>query len=72
MKKLKVGDTVMWSGEFGASVHKPAKVMSIELCRNGDKYGEPVNEVDWSQKDSITVDLDNGHWAYGDQIKPKQ
>lgn len=67
---LKVGDQVMWRGSFGSDAPKKAVVENIELCRAGQKYGEPVDEVSWSDKDKIVVDLDNGHWAKGHQISP--
>ena len=70
MKTLKVGDEVMWRGGFGSDAPRKAKVVGIELCRAGEKYGEPRESVDWSKKDRIVVDLDNGHWAKGHQIDP--
>jgi hypothetical protein len=70
MKTLKVGDEVMWRGGFGSEPPRKAKVIGIELCRAGEKYGEPRESVDWSKKDRIVVDLDNGHWAKGHQIDP--
>lgn len=70
-KTLKIGDTILWSGAWGNDTAKKAIIKSIELCeRPGAKYGEAVNEVAWELKDRICVDLDNGHWAYGDQLKP--
>lgn len=72
MAKLKVGDTVLWSGGFGSEPLKEAKVMGIEKCKSGSKYGKPVGSVDWSLVNrEVTVDLDNGHWAYGNQIRQK-
>ena len=73
MSKLKVGDTVLWRGGFGSDAPKKAVVEGIEIT-NGGKYGDPVDEVDWTKvRDrNVTVDLDNGHWAYASQIKPSQ
>ena len=70
MAKLKVGDTVLWSGGFGSDAPKKAVVEGIEIT-NGGKYGDPVDEVDWEKvyDRNVTVDLDNGHWAYASQIK---
>ena len=70
MSKLKVGDTVLWRGGFGMDPLKKAVVEGIEIT-NGGKYGDPVDEVEWSKvRDrNVTVDLDNGHWAYASQIK---
>lgn len=68
---LKVGDTVWWRGDYGTSQEEKAVVVNIELT-DGDKYGRPVQEVAWAvvHDRSIVVDLDNGHFAYGYQIKP--
>lgn len=71
MAKLKVGDTVNWHGAFGREPAKEAKVESIELCKPGQKHGEPVNSVDWENVKNVVVDLDNGHWAYGTQLTKK-
>lgn len=70
MRTLKVGDEVMWCGGFGIDPPQRAKVTGIELCELGEKYGDPVEEVEWSKHDRIVVDLDNGHWARGHQIRP--
>ena len=68
---LKVGDQVMWRGGFGSDAPKIATVENIELCKYaGAKEGDSVGSVDWSKKDRIVVDLDNGHWAKGHQISP--
>jgi hypothetical protein len=69
-KMLKVGDTVLWRGGWGREPEKRAKVTNIDKDCNGDKYGTDTNEVEWSLVDShnVVVGLDNGHWAYGDQI----
>lgn len=73
MAKLKVGDTVLWRGGFGSDAPKKAVVEGIEIT-NGGKYGDPVDEVDWTKvyDRNVTVDLNNGHWAYASQIKPSQ
>lgn len=72
MSKLKIGDEVIWRGAWGTQEPIKAKIESIELCANGRKYGKDVKSVDWNTvtngKRSITVSLDNGHWAYGNQL----
>ena len=70
MKKLKIGDTVLWRGGFGSEPSKLAKVQGIEICKIGKKEGRPVKSVDWNtvKTGNVIVDLDNGHWAYGRQI----
>ena len=74
MSKLKVGDKVWWRGGFGSDPRKVATVAGIEITRGG-KYGDSVDEVDWSEVygRNVTVDIDTdedeGYWAYGEQIK---
>ena len=72
MNRLKIGDKVMWRGAWGNDAPKEAIVTEIELCANGKKYGKTVKSVAWetftSGSRSITVTLDNGHWAYGNQL----
>lgn len=70
---LTVGDTVNWSNGWGMDFPKKAKVTSIEETDEvREKYGKDVQQIPWSRKDYCTVDLDNGHWAYGEQIEPLQ
>ena len=70
MKKLKVGDKVRHRGGFGMDAPTNAKVEGIEVNCRGGKDGDGVDEVDWSEvtRDNCVVSLDNGHWAYGNQI----
>jgi len=74
MSRLKIGDKVIWRGAWGKEAPKEAIVEEIELCANGSKYGKTVKSVDWATIEkgnrSITVSLDNGHWAYGNQLSP--
>ncbi len=69
---LKVNDTVLWSGSFGTAGFKPAKVEAIDINCDGGKEGDEADEVLWNDvtRDNVVVTLDNGHWAYGDQLKP--
>ena len=69
-KLLKVGDYVMWRGNFGDDEPKKARVKLIEYCRRNAKHGKDVPEIPWSQvKEHAVVDLQNGYWAYGYQIE---
>ena len=73
---LKVGDKVTWRGGFGAEPPLPATVESIEVCRNGEKYGDHVEKVLWDtvkghKKTVIVTFSDNDHWARGSQIEPR-
>jgi hypothetical protein len=73
MDWLKVGDTVRWKGSGGSDPEKLAKVIGIEVCPIGTKYGKEVNKVLWGtlDKKNIVVTLDNDHFAYGYQIKKR-
>jgi len=68
---LKIGSEVMWSGGWGSQAPVPVTVTRIEKnCEGG--YGDFCDEIPWSECDerNVVVDLDNGHWAYGYQLKP--
>ena len=68
---LNVGDTVHWRGRWGIADPQSAVVEHIEVECNGGKRGRRVESVSWGLVtcDNVVVDLDNGHWAYGDQIR---
>jgi hypothetical protein len=73
-KFLEVGDTVSWRGSWGRDLPKDAKVVNIEVnCTTS--MGAEVRGVIWSKVKkagrSIIVELDNGHWAYANQISQK-
>jgi hypothetical protein len=70
-KTLNVGDTVLWSGSWGGDTPKKAKVMSIEKNCKGTKNGTDTDKISWSKMDSrdTVLDLDNGFWCYGFQVK---
>lgn len=78
MKTIKVGDQVMWRGCWNQQPSIVATITGIELtpsffCTSPNiryKYGVPVNEVETANKDKCVFTLDNGHWAYGNQITP--
>jgi len=69
---VKIGDTVLWRGGWGAEPEKRAKVIGLEITQWHEKDGKEVNEADWSlaQDDCLLFTLDNGHWAYGTQCRP--
>lgn len=70
-ENLKVGDTVLCRGGWGSEAPQPVTITHLELCvEPGDKYGVPVAELPWAEKDRAVMNLDNGHWAYGSQIDP--
>ena len=67
---LTVGDTVSWCGAWGADNPMQTVVTGIEITKGG-KYGDKVGHVHWSQVfgRNVVVSLDNGHWAYGGQLR---
>ena len=69
MSTLKVGDKVLWRGSWGAESPVKVTVISIDRVSPGEKYGEPVDSMDWDEVPRYAVvSLDNGHWAYGQQL----
>jgi hypothetical protein len=66
---LKINDEVMWRGAWGIEPPIKAKVESIQLCAIGSKYGREVSQIKWENVTTrAVVSLDNGHWAYGNQL----
>ncbi len=77
MARVKVGQTVNWKGGFGTEPVKEAKITVMTLCAKGQKFGREVKSADWDtvlgkNKMQIIVELENGHWAYGNQLSPIQ
>ena len=71
MENLKVGDKVLWSGNYGKELYKEATIIKIEKTLDQDlKYGFPVKEIKWDELRNCVVELSNGKWAYGYQLKP--
>jgi len=71
---LKTGDTVNWRGAWGSDPAMPAVVTVIEVNTRGGKEGDPADSVPWEAvtRRNVVVSLDNGHWAYGNAIKPME
>ena len=70
--KVKVGDTVKWRGSFGKDAPKDAQIEGMTVTDiPRDKYGVEVDEVDSSliEQNRVVFDLNNGHWAYSEQIE---
>jgi hypothetical protein len=73
MEKLKLGDKIIWRGEWGKGPPIVRTVASLFYDPNGQgKNGHEVPDVEWNKMidRSVVVDMDNGHWAYGFQCKP--
>ena len=68
---LYVGDVVLWSGGWGSDPEQKAKVNTITVVEPGTKYGDDVETLHWNfvrDRDCI-LDLDNGHWCWGFQVR---
>ncbi len=71
MDIVKVGDTVLWKGAFGSGPEQEAVVKGLEITGVPyEKEGDSVDEVPWSlvRRGLVVFDLENGHWAYSNQI----
>lgn len=68
---MKVGDPVMWSGSFGSAMGRETRVIHIERVLSGCKSGIEVDEIPWNlvHGRTVIVDLDNNHWAWGEQLR---
>lgn len=69
IRKLVIGDTVLWRGSWGRDNPKFATIESIDInCVKG--YGIATNSVGWDKMvdKTVVVSLTNGKWAYGHQI----
>lgn len=66
MRKLRVGDSVIVKQWDGTTTQ--AEVLSIEICREGEKNGRPVKSCDLDAHKNGTLDLNNNHWCYFDQV----
>jgi hypothetical protein len=68
-KTINVGTKVTYRGSWGRGPIKKATIKGIELCDcENAKYGTPVSEVAVEDIRRCIFDLNDGHWAYGDQI----
>ena len=72
---LRIGDRVMWRGGWGNHAARPAQVVRLTRCAPGEKEGgHEIDAAPWAlvvvPASGYVVDLDNGHWAYGEQLRP--
>ena len=66
---IKIGSKVMYRGSFGMGCPEKVTIESIDMCeKEGDKYGDAVESIDWGMKNYGCFTLSNGHWCYGWQI----
>lgn len=66
---LKIGTMVVHQ-DLDGNKHI-ASIQGIEICKDGEKHGKPVTEVDtadYKNKRRIVIDLSDNSWCYGSQI----
>lgn len=71
MSILKIGDAVMWRGSWGRDAPKEVRVVEMwETEYPAQTHGTPVESTQWDlvRADMVCFILDNGKWAYGEQI----
>ena len=68
MMKLSIGDQVVYR-PWGKQPNRTATVLSIEICKMGEKYGRSVKQCDLDKHRNGTLELDDNHWCYFDQVK---
>ena len=68
MMKLKIGDQVVYR-PWGKEPNRTATVLSIEICKMGEKYGRSVKSCDLDKHKNGTLELDDNHWCYFDQVR---
>lgn len=66
--KVQVNDTIKYVRRGSPRV-MIAKVLSLEICEDGEKYGRSVNSCDISKYRDGVADLSDGYWCYFSQIK---
>lgn len=68
-KIVKVGMWVLYHGSFGYGKPEIVKILEMEYCPDGDKYGEMIEEIPEDELHLCTLILSNKHWAYGNQVE---
>lgn len=67
---VKVGDTVVWRGEWGGAEPKTARVVSTFQASPPHLICGPDGgkEIEFPQRVKTAYVLDNGNWCYAEQI----
>ena len=68
MMKLRIGDKVVYR-PWGKEPIRSAEVISIEICKEGEKDGRSVRNCDLDKHRNGTIVLSDNHWCYFDQVK---
>ena len=77
---LAIGHRVWWRGSFGEDDPRLVRVTGLSVAEPGGsgKWGEPADSVSWGILDDpreprrVVLDLANGHWCYGFQVRPAE
>ncbi len=73
METLNKYDRVLWRHKWGMAEQRSATVTAIEVQDPpGSKVGFEVESIPWTHVKGrdVIVTLDNGSWAWANQIKP--
>ena len=68
MMKLKIGDQIVYR-PWGKEPNRTTTVLGIEICKMGEKYGRSVKSCDLDKHGNGTLELNDNHWCYFDQVK---
>jgi hypothetical protein len=71
MSDLKIGQKVIWRGDWGIAEPKEGIVRFIQKNDfNGSEDGYDVSEIPWDEVTdrNVIISLENGHWCWGYQI----
>ena len=68
MMKLSIGDKVLYR-PWAKEPIRTAEVLSIEICKEGQKDGRSVKSCDLDKHRNGVLVLSDNHWCYFDQVK---
>lgn len=68
MMKLKIGDQVTYR-PWGKEPIRTAEVLSIEICKEGEKDGRSVKNCDLDKHRNGVLVLNDNNWCYFDQVR---
>jgi hypothetical protein len=67
MSVLRRGEKIEWENSI-------ERVLKIEVCESGKLSGVQVNTISWEmvldEDSNVILDLSNGYWAKGINVKP--
>ena len=65
--EIRIGDFIRATLFNGKDVY--GKIETIEICKEGEKYGKHVKSCHTNKHVNGVVDLSCGNWCYFDQIQ---